>query len=80
MATDVNPDRVLDCKGLICPMPIVKTAKAVKELQVGQSLLMIADDPGAKPDIEAWAKQTGHALLDVQKDGAAYQFWIRRTH
>jgi tRNA 2-thiouridine synthesizing protein A len=80
MATDVNPDRVLDCKGLICPMPIVKTAKAVKELQVGQSLLMIADDPGSKPDIVAWAKQTGHALLDVQKEGTAYQFWIRRTH
>jgi tRNA 2-thiouridine synthesizing protein A len=80
MVTALDSDRILDCKGLICPMPVVKTAKAIKELQVGQVLLMMADDPGAKPDIESWAKQTGHQLLDVQQEGQAYHFWIRRTH
>lgn len=80
MATALNPDRVLDCKGMLCPMPVVKTAKAIKELPVGQVLLMMADDPGAKPDIEAWAKQTGHELLDVEQEGPAHHFWIRRTH
>lgn len=74
-------DRTLDCSGLLCPMPVVKTNKALKDLQVGQILEMLATDPGAVPDMEAWARQTRHELLDVQKrDSGTFRFMIRKTH
>src|SRR5512134_1712064 len=57
--TVLNADKVLDCTGMLCPLPVIKTAKAIKELQVGQVLKMIATDPGAVPDMEAWSRQTG---------------------
>jgi tRNA 2-thiouridine synthesizing protein A len=78
---DVKPDAVLDCTGLLCPMPVVKTRKAIKEMQVGQILEMIATDPGAIPDMEAWAKQTQHELLLAQQDGdSKFRFLIKKTH
>jgi len=74
-------DQVLDCTGLLCPMPVVKTRKAIKDMQVGQILEMIATDPGAIPDMEAWAKQTQHELLSAQKeDGGKFRFVIKKTH
>ncbi|MBI2821600.1 MAG: sulfurtransferase TusA family protein [Acidobacteria bacterium] len=74
-------DKMLDCSGLLCPMPVVKTNKALKELQVGQILEMIATDPGAVPDMEAWAKQTRHELLLVEpQDDGKFRFMIRKTH
>lgn len=76
----MKPDRVLDCRGLLCPMPIVKTAKALKELQVGQILEMRATDPGSKADMVGWANQTRHELLEVQDEGGEFVFYVRRTH
>ncbi len=66
----VKEDRVLDCSGLLCPMPIVNTAKAMKELQKGQVLKVIATDAGFPPDAEAWSRQTGNELLhSIVEDG-----------
>ncbi len=59
----IKEDQLLDCSGLLCPMPIVKTSKAMKELRSGQILKMIATDAGSPPDIEAWSRQTGNELL-----------------
>ncbi len=74
-------DEVLDCTGLLCPMPVVKTRKAIKDMQVGQILEMIATDPGAIPDMEAWAKQTQHELLAAEKqDSEKFRFLIKKTH
>ena len=56
-------DQELDCSGLSCPMPILKTKKAVDALESGQVLKMIATDPGSLPDMEAWTSKTGHELL-----------------
>jgi len=79
--TEVKPDQVLDCTGLLCPMPVVKTRKAIKNMQVGQLLEMIATDPGAIPDMQAWAKQTQHELLLAQKeDDGKFRFLIKKTH
>jgi tRNA 2-thiouridine synthesizing protein A len=50
----LKADKVLDCSGLLCPLPVVKTSKAIKEIELGQVLQMIATDPGAPPDMEAW--------------------------
>ncbi len=78
---ELKPDKFLDCTGLLCPMPVVKTKKAIKEMQIGQILEMIATDPGAIPDMEAWAKQTQHELLLAQKDGdSKFRFLIKKTH
>ena len=79
--TDLKPDKTLDCTGLLCPMPVVKTSKALKELKVQQTLEMISTDPGSMPDMEAWARQTRHELLVAQKlDDGKFRFVIRKTH
>jgi TusA-related sulfurtransferase len=66
----IKEDQVLDCSGLLCPMPIVNTNKAVKALQSGQILKVIATDAGYPPDIEAWSRQTGNLVLNsIAEDG-----------
>ncbi|UCE18542.1 MAG: sulfurtransferase TusA family protein [Gemmatimonadota bacterium] len=75
---DLQPDRTLDCTGLFCPMPVVKTNKEMKRLTGGQVLKMIATDPGSIPDMEAWSKQTGHELLLSQEDNGTYIFLVRK--
>ncbi len=70
----------LDCKGLCCPMPVIKTKKAIKGMAIGQNLEMIATDPGSIPDMEAWARQTGHELIEAQQEGDTYRFVIKKTH
>lgn len=76
---DIQADKVLDCTGLLCPMPVVKTSKAIKEVEVGQILEMIATDPGAPPDMEAWTRQTGHEMVASTVDNGTFRFWFRRT-
>jgi tRNA 2-thiouridine synthesizing protein A len=71
-------DQTLDCLSLLCPMPIVKLSKAVKELQPGQTILLLADDPGAKPDMQAWAKRTGNEMLGIEEEGKIMRFYIRK--
>lgn len=73
------PDRVLDCKGMLCPIPIVKLSKAVKELQAGQTIRMDATDPGSMPDVEAWGRQTGHAILSATQADKVFTFLIRKA-
>ena len=75
----IQVDKVLDCSGLLCPMPVIKTSKAIQEVAVGQVLKMIATDPGAPADMEAWAKQTGHELLASEQENGKFVFYIRRT-
>lgn len=73
-------DAVLDCTGLLCPIPVIKTNKAIKEIPVGQILELIATDPGSKPDMMAWTRQTGHELVQMQEEGQVFRFYFRRTH
>ena len=75
----VNPDRQIDCTGLFCPMPIVKTREAMTLMTAGQVLEMLSDDPASYPDMRSWARNTGHELLDVARNGAVYRFVIRKT-
>lgn len=75
----ITPDQTLDCSGLACPMPILKTKKAVDGLQLGQILKMIATDPGATSDMEAWTKKTGHELVASEQEGGKFIFYIKRT-
>lgn len=78
--SELKADQVLDCRGLLCPLPVIRTSNAIKSLAVGQVLELLATDPGSKPDMAAWSKQTGHELLHVQEENGVYRFWVRRTH
>jgi TusA-related sulfurtransferase len=79
MADTPTPDRTLDAKGLLCPMPIVKLAKAMKELDSRQVILLEATDPGAVPDVVAWSKNTGNPVLAQETVGKLMRFWIQKA-
>ena len=70
--------RTLDLKGLSCPLPIVKTAKALRDLAAGDVIEVLATDPGSVKDFAAWANQTGNELVSSAQDGAVYRFVIRK--
>jgi tRNA 2-thiouridine synthesizing protein A len=72
-------DLFLDLKGLLCPMPIVKMAKAIKGVDVGQVIEAVASDPGVMADIPAWCKSTGHELIKMERQEKLIKFWVRRT-
>ena len=74
-----NADRQIDCTGLFCPMPIVKTREAMTQMTVGQVLEMLSDDPASDSDMRSWARNTGHDLLQVTRTGAVYSFVVRKT-
>jgi tRNA 2-thiouridine synthesizing protein A len=72
----MNAAKVLDAKGLACPMPIVKTKKAMNELESGQVLEIHTTDKGAKNDLPAWAKSGGHELINFEQEMDVLKFWI----
>jgi len=71
-------DKTVDARGQKCPMPVLMTAKAAKEMEVGQVLLIEATDGGARSDIPAWATQTGNELLESSEEGDVLRFYIRK--
>lgn len=71
-------DLQLDARGLNCPMPIVKTAQAIKGLASGQILEVLATDPGSTKDFEAWSKTTGNVLVEKTADGGVFRFILRK--
>ncbi|TAK33542.1 MAG: sulfurtransferase TusA family protein [Chloroflexota bacterium] len=77
--TDLKPDDTLDCIGLYCPVPVIKTKEAVDKLAAGQVLEVLADDPAAPEDMKAWAKRTGNELLSVESTADGVRFLIRKT-
>lgn len=75
----LNEDKLLDCSGLLCPLPVIKVSKEIKSMQMGQVLKMIATDKGAPADMQAWARQTGNELLDSHQEEGKFIFFIRRA-
>jgi tRNA 2-thiouridine synthesizing protein A len=75
--SDVKIDLELDCRGMFCPMPIVKLKKATKEMQAGQVLRLVATDPGSKRDVPAWADKTGNEILYSNEEDKEYTFIIK---
>lgn len=68
----------LDLKGLSCPVPIVKTAKAVRELAAGDLIEALATDPGSVADFAAWCRSTGNELVEEREQDGVYRFVIRK--
>jgi tRNA 2-thiouridine synthesizing protein A len=74
----VNFDKELDARGLACPLPILKTKKALNDMVSGQVLKVVATDPGSIKDMQAFATQTGNPLLSSTEENKVYQFFLQR--
>ena len=71
-------DQELDTRGLSCPLPILKTKKSLNELASGQVLKIVATDPGSVKDMQAFSKQTGHALLSSEEENKTFIFFMKK--
>lgn len=71
-------DRELDVKGLKCPLPILRTKKALSEMASGEVLHVLATDAGAVKDFQAFARQTGNRLLSDAQAGEVFEFYFQR--
>lgn len=78
MSETIKADKELNLQGLMCPLPVVKMSKAIKEVPIGGIIEATATDPGVLADIPAWCKSTGNEMLKTERDGKAIKFWVRR--
>ncbi len=76
----MKADKTLDCMGLYCPMPLVKTAEIFKELKTGEILEVVADDKGIKLDMPAWCQATGHEFLGIEEEGGEIKVYLKKSH
>jgi TusA-related sulfurtransferase len=74
----IKADVTVDARGLSCPMPVVRTKKAIDTLQPGQVLELLATDKGSMKDVQAWAASTGHEVLETVEQDGVFTFYIRR--
>jgi len=75
----LKADETLDCVGLYCPMPIVKTSQKIKQMKEGQVLEVIADDKGIKQDMPAWCQTTGNECLGIEEKGGEIRVYVKKT-
>ena len=78
MSEEIKADKVMDLKGLPCPMPVVKVSKGIKEVELGQVLEAVTSDPGSLADFPAWAKTSGNEILRTDQDNGQITFFIKR--
>lgn len=74
-----TPVKSLDCIGLQCPLPVIKTAQAMKEMPMGEVLELLASDPGVEPDMAAWSRRTGNELISIEKIDQVFRVLIRKA-
>ena len=79
MVDNITADEVLDCKGLSCPMPLLKTKKAMSKLNSGQILEVLGTDPGSKNDLPGWCKKEGHEFLGSKDESDFFRFYIKKA-
>ncbi len=77
--SEIKVDRTVDARGMNCPMPVLKTKKALDELSSGEVLEVTATDPGSASDIPALLKRLGHELISSKEDGGVFVFYIRKN-
>lgn len=77
-STALVADATLDCKGLLCPLPVYKASQAIRTLSVGQVLRVECTDPGSLPDFRAFARQHGHILLSAGERDGVQVFYLRK--
>jgi tRNA 2-thiouridine synthesizing protein A len=79
MAESDTPAQVVDCVGMQCPLPVIKIAQAIKGLDPGQLLELLATDPGVEPDMNAWTRRTKNELVGITKDGEVFHVLVRKS-
>ncbi len=79
MSDAIKADKVMDLKGLPCPMPVVKVSKGIKEVEVGRVIEAITTDPGSLTDFPAWAKTSGNEILKTEQQDKEIHFFIKRV-
>jgi len=75
---DLKSDEVLDCFGLMCPMPIIETSRKIKDLEIGQVLEVHSTDNGILEDMPAWCRQTGQEFIRAEEEGEIIKVFVRR--
>jgi tRNA 2-thiouridine synthesizing protein A len=73
-----TPQRTLDCRGDACPLPLLKTKKAMAELASGEILEVVGTDPGSKNDLPSWASRTGNSYLGAEEEGPVFHFYLQK--
>lgn len=79
MPENPRPNRVLDCVGTYCPVPLLRTRREIDRLKVGEVLEVLADDPAAEEDLRRFAKRTGHEMIAVVQENDHARFFIRKN-
>ncbi len=74
----IEADVKLDCYGVLCPMPIIQTARRMKEMKVGEVLEVLSTDAGIKADMPAWCKMTGQEFLGFEESGDVIRVYVRK--
>ncbi len=72
-------DQELDCSGLLCPMPIIKTKRLMDTMAAGELLRLVSTDKGSVSDVQAWSRQTGNELVDHNESNGVFTYYIRKT-
>ncbi len=75
---DYTVTKVLDCKGLACPMPVVKISQQIGSVAVGEVIEVHTTDPGSLADFPAWAKTMGHAVLETKQEPGLIRIFVKR--
>jgi len=79
MSEEIKVDKALDTKGMACPIPILKTKKAIESLSKDQILKVETTDPGSQKDMPAWANRTGNEILKTEQAAGTFTFYIRKS-
>ena len=77
--SDIKIANTLDARNMSCPLPILKTKKAIMGIEIGEYLEILATDPGSTSDFQAWTRSTGNELVEQSVDGSVYRYVIKRT-
>lgn len=78
MSDNIEVAKVMDLKGLACPMPVVKVSKGIKSVEIGEIIEAISTDPGSLTDFPAWARTSGNEIIDTQQNEGEIKFYIKR--
>ena len=76
---NIKVEKVMDLKGMPCPMPVVKMSKGIKDVAIGQVVEALTTDPGSLADFPAWAKSSGNEIVKTDKDDGVVKFYIKRN-
>ena len=74
----MKPDKSIDCTGLFCPMPIVRTKQEMQAMKQGEILEIVADDPGFEKDLPAWCSMTGEKFLNMKREGSFLTGYVEK--